>query len=99
MIRQRFYIPFLIFLLSTVCISGQTRKQLEAQRKRLNVKIKKVNKLLFEAKNDQKNALEDLKDLNQKIDIREKLIETIHLEVQLLSNEIAFNEKKNSEIQ
>ena len=94
MIRQRFYIPFLIFLLSTVCISGQTRKQLEAQRKRLNVKIKKVNKLLFEAKNDQKNALEDLKDLNQKIDIREKLIETIHLEVQLLSNEIAFNEKK-----
>ena len=29
MIRQRFYIPFLILLLSTVSISGQTRKQLE----------------------------------------------------------------------
>lgn len=94
MIRQRFYIPFLIFLLSTVCISGQTRKQLETQRKKLNLKIKQVNKLLFEAKNDQKNALENLKDLNQKIDVREKLIETIHLEVKLLSNEIASNEKK-----
>lgn len=94
MIRQRFYIPILIFLLSTVCISGQTRKQLETQRKKLNLKIKQVNKLLFEAKNDQKNALENLKDLNQKIDVREKLIETIHLEVKLLSNEIASNEKK-----
>ena len=67
MIRQRFYIPFLIFLLSTVCISGQTRKQLETQRKKLNLKIKKVNKLLFEAKNDQKNALVDLSALNQKV--------------------------------
>ena len=94
MIRQRFYIPFLIFLLSTVCISGQTRKQLETQRKKLNLKIKKVNKLLFEAKNDQKNALVDLSALNQKIGVREKLIETIHLEVKLLSAEIVANENK-----
>ncbi|MBT7704136.1 MAG: peptidoglycan DD-metalloendopeptidase family protein [Polaribacter sp.] len=94
MIRQRFYIPFLIFLLSTVCISGQTRKQLETQRKKLNIKIKKVNKLLFEAKNDQKNALVDLSALNQKIGVREKLIETIHLEVKLLSAEIVANENK-----
>ncbi len=94
MIRQRFYIPFLIFLLSTVCISGQTRKQLETQRKKLNLKIKKVNKLLFEAKNDQKNALVDLSALNQKISVREKLIETIHLEVKLLSAEIVANENK-----
>jgi len=94
MIRQRFYIPFLIFLLSTVCISGQTRKQLETQRKKLNLKIKKVNKLLFEAKNDQKNALVDLSALNQKIGVREKLIETIHLQVKLLSAEIVANENK-----
>ena len=94
MIRQRFYIPFLILLLSTVSISGQTRKQLETQRKKLNLKIKKVNKLLFEAKNDQKNALVDLSALNQKIGVREKLIETIHLEVKLLSAEIVANENK-----
>ncbi|MDA9245605.1 peptidoglycan DD-metalloendopeptidase family protein [Polaribacter sp.] len=81
-------------MLSTVCISGQTRKQLETQRKKLNLKIKKVNKLLFEAKNDQKNALVDLSALNQKIGVREKLIETIHLEVKLLSAEIVANENK-----
>jgi len=98
MIRQRFYIPFLILLLSTVSISGQTRKQLETQRKKLNLKIKKVNKLLFEAEKDQKNALEDLSALNQKIEVREKLIETIHLEVKLLSGEIVANENKIAEL-
>ena len=98
MIRQRFYIPFLILLLSTVSISGQTRKQLETQRKKLNLKIKKVNKLLFEAEKDQKNALEDLSALNQKIEVREKLIETIHLEVKLLSAEIVANENKIAEL-
>ena len=98
MIRQRFYFSFLLFILSTVCISGQTRKQLETQRKKLNLKIKKVNKLLFEVKKDQKNALEDLSALNQKIDVREKLIETIHLEVKLLSAEIVSNEDKIAEL-
>ena len=47
-------------------------------------------------KKDQKNALEDLSALNQKIEVREKLIETIHLEVKLLSGEIVANEKQNS---
>jgi septal ring factor EnvC (AmiA/AmiB activator) len=84
--------------LSTLCVTGQTRKQLETQRKKLNLKIKTVNKLIFEAKKDQKNALEDLKDINQKIDVREKLIETIHLEAKLLSKEISSNEKKIAEL-
>ena len=85
--------------MSTICFFGQTRKQLETQRKKLNIKINKVNKLIFEAKKDQKNALQDLKDLNQKIDVREKLIETINLEVLLLSNEITSNEIKVDKLQ
>ncbi len=94
MIKLKFYIFILTLFLSTICFFGQTRKQLETQRKKLNIKINKVNKLIFEAKKDQKNALQDLKDLNQKIDVREKLIETINLEVLLLSNEITSNEIK-----
>jgi septal ring factor EnvC (AmiA/AmiB activator) len=77
---------------------GQTRKQLETQRKKLNAKIKTVNKLIFETKKDQKNALEDLKDINQKIDVREKLIKTINLEAKLLSKEINSNENKIAEL-
>ena len=94
MIKQRFYIPFLILLLSSLCLVGQTRKQLETERKKLNAKIKTVNRLIFEAKNDQKDALEDLKDINQKIEVREKLIKTINLEAQLLAEEISSNEQK-----
>ena len=48
-----------------------------------------VNKLLFAAKKSEQNALEDLKDLNQKISVREKYISTINLEVVSLSNDIA----------
>ncbi|WOC39258.1 hypothetical protein [Polaribacter sp. HL-MS24] len=64
----------------------------------MNVKIQKVNKLIFKAKKDQKNALEDLKDLNQKIEVREQLIATINLEAKLLSNEITSNEKKIAQL-
>ena len=99
MIKLKFYIFILTLFLSTICFFGQTRKQLETQRKKLNIKINKVNKLIFEAKKDQKNALQDLKDLNQKIDVREKLIETINLEVLLLSNEITSNEIKVDKLQ
>jgi len=99
MIKLKFYIFILTLFLSTISFFGQTRKQLETQRKKLNIKINKVNKLIFEAKKDQKNALQDLKDLNQKIDVREKLIETINLEVLLLSNEITSNEIKVDKLQ
>ena len=99
MIKLKFYIFILTLFLSIISFFGQTRKQLETQRKKLNIKINKVNKLIFEAKKDQKNALQDLKDLNQKIDVREKLIETINLEVLLLSNEITSNEIKVDKLQ
>ena len=72
---------------------GQTRKQLEAQRKKVKNEMKKVNKLLFETQKKEKNALEDLKDINQKIAVRKKLINTINLETKLLSKEITSNEK------
>ena len=79
--------------MTSFCFFGQTRKQLEATRKKLNTKIKLVNKLIDEAKTEKKNFLEDLKDINNKIDVRTKLIATINLESQLLSKEIAANEK------
>ena len=58
-----------------------------------------VNKLLFDTKKSEKNALEDLKDLNQKITVREKYISTINKEVQSLSSEIVLYEKEIKELQ
>ncbi|MFD2566631.1 murein hydrolase activator EnvC family protein [Pseudotenacibaculum haliotis] len=95
MLYKHRYISFLLLLFLAIPLSAQkTRKQLEADRKRLQKDIKKVNKLLFDTQKKEKNALEDLKDINQKIDVRERLINTINLEAKALSNEIDVNEKE-----
>ena len=73
---------------------GQTRKQLELQRKKLNNEIKQVNRLLFNEKKKGKNALEALKDINKKIEVRSELISTINAEASILSTEISVNEAK-----
>ncbi|TVZ56170.1 septal ring factor EnvC (AmiA/AmiB activator) [Lutibacter sp. Hel_I_33_5] len=90
----RFFISVFLFLCIALSINAQTRKQLESQRKKLKTEIKKVNKLLFETIKKEKNALNDLQDLNQKINVRNRLIRTINLEAKVLSNEIKTTEKE-----
>jgi septal ring factor EnvC (AmiA/AmiB activator) len=91
---KTFYISILLLLLSVLSVFGQTRKQLEAERKKLNKEIKRVNTLLFKEKKKEKNALDDLKDINKKIEVRSKLISTINSETTVLSKEIGLNETK-----
>ena len=91
---KNIYIPILFFFLSVFSVFGQTRKQLEVQRKKLNKEIKQVNTLLFNEKKKEKNALDDLKDINKKIEVRSKLISTINAEASILSKEISVNEAK-----
>ena len=90
----KIYVPILFFFLSVFSVFGQTRKQLEVQRKKLNKEIKQVNRLLFNEKKKEKNALEALKDINKKIEVRSKLISTINAEASILSKEISLNEAK-----
>lgn len=94
MIKVKFYIGICIFLFSCFSVFAQTKKELELQRKKLKKEIEQVNSLLFYEQKKQKNALEDLKDIKQKIDVRQQLINTINLEAKLLSKEISGNEKK-----
>ena len=70
---------FLLFLTMSSLAQNKSRKQLELDRKRIKNEIKMVNKLLFAAKKSEQNALEDLKDLNHKIAIREQYISAINL--------------------
>lgn len=72
---------------------AQTRKQLEAERKKIKQEIVKVNRLLFATQKKGKNALEDLKDINQKITTRTSYINLIQKESSLLSSEINQNQK------
>lgn len=73
---------------------GQTRKELENRRIKLKREIKKVEQILSQTKKKKTSALDDLKDLNQKIAIRKRFIETIELESKELAKEIGENQKK-----
>ena len=65
---------FLFFIFSLIGFSsfGQTRKQLEEQRKKYQAEIVQLNKLLFNEKKKEQNAMDDLKDIKQKIEVRNK---------------------------
>lgn len=89
-----FYISFLCLFFVGISSFAQSRKELENRRKKLKNEIEQVNNLLFKTKKKKSSALDDLKDLNQKIGVRERLIETIELETKLLSKEIKSNEQQ-----
>jgi septal ring factor EnvC (AmiA/AmiB activator) len=90
-----FFFFFLIALFSNTAVSqAQTRKQLEEKRQKLKQEISKVNKLLFTEQTKEKNALDALEDLNQKIETRAAYIASINKEAAFLSSEIKQNERK-----
>lgn len=89
--RILLYTIFLLFLSSQLYSQSTTRKQLETQRKKLKKEIQEVNQLLFATVKKEKNALEDLEELNQKIQVRDQLIKTISLESEALNKEIKTN--------
>jgi len=76
-----------------------SQKELELERKRLKTEIKKVNKLLFSVQKEGKSALEDLKDLNYKIGVRDKLIKTIELASKSLQKDINENQIKVAQLE
>ena len=96
MIQKICHITSIFFFLLTVSVVAQnkSRKQLELERSRIKKEIKMVNKLLFETRKKEKNILEELKDLNQKITIREQFITTMNLELKSLSNDIFAYEQQ-----
>lgn len=98
MIGKKYIAVFILLFMGLNLHAQKTRKQLEAERKKLKKEIKKVNKLLFDTQKKEKSALSALKDINQKIDVRTKLIQTINLESKALEREITENEKELSKL-
>ena len=90
----KFNILFFLLVLVGNTLFSQTRKELENQRKKYKSEIKQLNNLLFTEVKKERNVLEELKDIKQKIEVRNKLINTINLESKLLTSEIRKNEKQ-----
>ncbi len=87
--RKLIYI--LVFFIAGLSY-GQTKKQLERERRKLKKDIKKIEKILSETKNEKANALESLKDYTDKVHVREKLVKTINLEIKKCAKDIEKNE-------
>lgn len=82
------------FLLFSILSSAQSRQDLEIQRIKLQKEIKEINSLLFRSQQKEKTLLSDLSDLNKRIRVRTKLIETINQETKQISKEIKENQKE-----
>lgn len=92
--NKSFFIVFFTLFMLSVSAFSQTKKQLEEQRIKYKSEIQKLNSLISSEKKKEKNALDDLSDINLKIDMRNQLITTIKAEAKILSIEIKAKEKK-----
>lgn len=79
---------------ASMSISGQTKQELQEQRKKLTEEISYANALLEETKKNKKLSLNQLQTLKKKIDVREELIRYMGREVDLLNDNIS--EAENS---
>ena len=87
---SRIILLFLLLLEATT-ISGQSKKrqELEVQKVRLMDEIALANRILAETQKDRKNSLGTIETVQQKIELREKLIRTLDREVELMVEEEA----------
>lgn len=88
------YFFCVLFFCTISFTQAQNRKELEVKRKQIKKELTRINKLLFDTQKKGKNALEDLRDINQKITTRIAYIASINKESNLLSLEIRQNEKQ-----
>ncbi len=84
-------IYILLFLMVGVSYA-QSKQELERERKRLKKDIKKIEKILSKTKSEKEDALESLKDYTDKVEVRDKLVKTIDLEIKKYAKEIEKNE-------
>jgi septal ring factor EnvC (AmiA/AmiB activator) len=99
-IFNRWYLFFIPLFLS-ISVFAQDKTTLEEKRKALQEEIQQINSLLSETRKNEKTLLIRLNDINQKINVRQRLINTINSESLAFSKKIKQNRTKiaNIEIQ
>lgn len=92
--RGHFIIFFLVvFSLGNLTVFAQVDEQeaLEARREQLQKEIEQINLLLFDQKEKRGNVLEQMEALNQKINVRQRLIDITDEQSNLLDRKINTN--------
>lgn len=90
-------IVVLCILFSAVIMSGQSKADLEAQRKALEKQIKATTETLQKTEKTKSKSVSQLKVLNTQITQRQELLATINKELQHVSKEAAEQEKNKNE--
>ncbi len=93
------FLVVIVFLLFSVLSFAQSRQDLEKERIKLQKEIKEINSLLFRSQQKEKTLLSDLSDLDKRIRVRTRLIETIHKETKQISIEIKENQKEVDQLE
>lgn len=91
---------FLIFSFGGHSVFSQVDEQevLEAKREQLQKEIEQINLLLFDQKEKRGNVLEHMEALNQKINVRQRLIDVTNEQSNLLDRKINTNINAISEL-
>ncbi|WP_282112436.1 murein hydrolase activator EnvC family protein [Maribacter stanieri] len=86
-------ILFLLVLITTVSVFGQTSEQkaLEEKREQLQSEIRDINRLLFAEKKEKGNVLDQMEALDKKITVRQQLIRVTNQQSNLLNRQINTN--------
>lgn len=80
-------------------VYGQTKEQLEQQRKKLIREIEETNKFLNKATKNKQATLKDIKAITSQVDTRKKLINTISYEIVASDKKIQSNHQKIDSLQ
>jgi len=93
MLKQSKFIGLMVFLLCANCAYGQTRKELEKQRRKTEEEIAVTKKILKETKAKKQESIRAITTIARLIEKREELIQTINQEIVYVNNDV--DKKKN----
>ena len=74
-------------------ISNDQQKKLEAQRTKLMNEIKQINNLLFSNTKIRKNAIDEIDDIQVRLNVRSELIKVTNMQANLLTKRININQR------
>jgi septal ring factor EnvC (AmiA/AmiB activator) len=93
MLKQSKFIGLMVFLLCANWAYGQTRKELEKQRRKTEEEISVTKKILKETKAKKQESIRAITTIARLIEKREELIQTINQEIVYVNNDV--DKKKN----
>ena len=93
MLKQSKFIGLMVFLLCANWAYGQTRKELEKQRRKTEEEIAVTKKILKETKAKKQESIRAITNIARLIEKREELIQTINQEIVYVNNDV--DKKKN----